>query len=58
MPFSPDTNALICRIIGHRRSRRVWHEGNGYRAQCKRCGTGMVRPRGASHWTAVPVESD
>jgi hypothetical protein len=58
MSFRPDTKVLICRIVGHRRSRRVWHEGDGYRAQCKRCGTGMVRLRGASNWTALPFESD
>lgn len=58
MPFSPQTNALICRTIGHRRSRRVWHEGDGYRAQCKRCAADLFKPRGAPDWTTIPFAGD
>lgn len=56
MPTSAETSTLLCRIVGHRRSRRVWHEGDGYRAQCKRCGVDLFKPRGAPEWTTTPFE--
>jgi len=58
MPPSAETNAFVCRIIGHRRSRRIWHEGDTYRAQCKRCGTDLVRPRGGTNWAVLPADAD
>ena len=58
MPFAPETNQLICRFFGHQRSQRVWHEGNGYRAQCKRCGADLFKLRGATGWQTAPDEHD
>lgn len=58
MPFSIQTNALICRFFGHHRSQRVWHEGDGYRAQCKRCGIDLFKLRGAPDWQTAPDEHD
>ncbi|MGN6818100.1 MAG: hypothetical protein ACTHJR_05465 [Sphingomonas sp.] len=51
-----DAPPLLCRIFGHRRSRRIWQEHGAYRAQCKRCGIDMIRPRGASDWETLPAE--
>jgi hypothetical protein len=58
MPFAPETNQLICRFFGHRRSQRVWHEGDGYRAQCKRCSADLFKQRGASDWRTAPDGND
>lgn len=58
MPLSAESNVLLCRIFGHRRSRRIWHEGDTYRAQCKRCSIDLVKPRGGTDWTVVPADAD
>jgi hypothetical protein len=35
----------ICMIFGHHRDqRRVWHDGENFRAPCKRCGKPMIKP--------------
>ena len=58
MQPSADASPFFCRLFGHRRSRRVWHEGDSYRAQCKRCGTDLIKPRGGTDWMAVTADGD
>lgn len=42
---------LICRIVGHRRSRnRVWNDGLSFRATCTRCSRPLIRDELGNEW--------
>ena len=45
--------SLICRLLDHRRALPVTHNHGLVFTTCRRCGTDLVRERGAP-WRAVP----
>jgi len=40
---------LMCRVLGHSRSRRVWREGAEFHSRCKWCRVALIRT-GPKRW--------
>ncbi|MBB3911289.1 hypothetical protein GGQ81_001923 [Sphingomonas desiccabilis] len=40
----------LCKVMGHKHAKRVWHDGIDFRARCVRCGDGMLRDDIRGEW--------
>lgn len=49
---------LLCRVIGHKHAKRVWHDGVDFRARCARCGGEMLRDGVHGDWRLFDPASD
>jgi hypothetical protein len=42
---------IVCSLLGHRRKHnKVWHDGQSFRAVCRRCGTLMLKDDDTKIW--------
>lgn len=47
---------LVCKVVGHRRSSRVWHDSVDFRSKCVRCKVPMLRSEHG--WRPFEMETD
>lgn len=48
----------LCKVIGHKHARRVWHDGLDFRARCARCGGDMLRDSVRGNWRLFDPAED
>ena len=47
---------LLCTLVGHRRSRNVWHDNVDFRSRCVRCEEPLIR--GDNGWRRFEADRD